>query len=62
MNATKRIPVKEDTWRELGRMKESGQTWDDLLEEMTERMKHQKFVADMNQIRDEQEFVPLDEA
>lgn len=28
---TKRIPVSEDMWKHLGKMKEAGQTYDDLL-------------------------------
>jgi predicted CopG family antitoxin len=34
MSATKRIPVSEETWKELGKKKETGQTWDDLLEQL----------------------------
>jgi hypothetical protein len=34
MPATKRIPVSEETWKELGKKKEPGQTWDDLLEQL----------------------------
>lgn len=34
MAATKRIPVSEETWKKLGKEKEPGQTWDELLEEL----------------------------
>lgn len=34
MSATKRIPVSEETWKELGKEKEPGQTWDELLEQL----------------------------
>lgn len=34
MAATKRIPVSEETWKKLGKEKEPGQTWDELLEDM----------------------------
>ena len=34
MSATKRIPVSEKTWKELGKEKEPGQTWDELLKEI----------------------------
>ena len=34
MAATKRIPVSEETWKELGKEKEPGQTWDELLEQL----------------------------
>lgn len=36
MAATKRIPVSEETWKELGKEKEPGQTWDELLQELLE--------------------------
>ncbi|WP_414837082.1 hypothetical protein [Candidatus Nanohalococcus occultus] len=42
MPATKRIPVSEKTWKELGKKKEPGQTWDELLEQLhTKAMKNQ---------------------
>lgn len=31
---TKRIPVSEDVWKLLGRLKEAGQTYDDLMREL----------------------------
>lgn len=34
MAATKRIPVSPETWREVGRMKEAGQSYDELLQDM----------------------------
>jgi len=34
MRANKRIPVSEDTWRELARIKEAGQAYDRLLREL----------------------------
>lgn len=34
MTATKRIPVSPETWKEIGRMKEAGKSYDDLLQEM----------------------------
>jgi hypothetical protein len=30
----KRIPVSEERWKELGHIKEAGQTYDDLLGEL----------------------------
>jgi len=36
MHANKRIPVTEETWGELARIKEAGQTYDDLLQKMIE--------------------------
>lgn len=31
---TKRIPVSERMWRQLGQIKQAGQTYDELLNEM----------------------------
>lgn len=31
---TKRIPVSEERWKQLGRIKEAGQTYDELLGKM----------------------------
>jgi len=33
---TKRIPVSEDRWKELGRLKEAGQTYDELIGELVQ--------------------------
>lgn len=33
---TKRIPVSEDRWKELGRIKEAGQTYDELIGELVQ--------------------------
>lgn len=42
VSATKRIPVSEETWKELGKEKEPGQTWDELLEQLhVKAMKNQ---------------------
>lgn len=30
-SASKRIPVKEETWRSLGELKGAGETYDDVL-------------------------------
>ena len=31
---TKRIPVSVEMWKQLGKLKEAGQTYDDLLEDL----------------------------
>lgn len=61
-NATKRIPVTEEQWRELHELKDPGQTFDELIEELVEERKKARLMRDMNRIREESEFVPLDEA
>lgn len=61
-NATKRIPVSEERWKELHELKKPGQTFDELVEELVEEQKKAKLFRDMNRVREESEFVPLDEA
>ncbi|MGC9444698.1 MAG: antitoxin VapB family protein [Candidatus Methanospirareceae archaeon] len=59
MVATKRIPVSQEIWEELNRLKEPGQTFDDLLEELLEREKKLKLIKDMKRIEETAEFVEL---
>jgi predicted CopG family antitoxin len=59
MVATKRIPVSQEIWEELNRLKEPGQTFDDLLEELLEREKKLKLIRDMKRIEETTEFVEL---
>lgn len=58
-NAEKRIPVTEERWKELHDLKEPGQTYDELLEEIVEEYKKARLFRDMNRIREEEEFEPL---
>jgi hypothetical protein len=44
MAATKRIPVSEETWKKLGKEKEPGQTWDELLEKMMLEIEKEKLA------------------
>ncbi|GAB3681741.1 antitoxin VapB family protein [Salinarchaeum laminariae] len=60
-NAEKRIPVTEERWKELHDLKGPGQTFDELIEELVEERKKERLFRDMNQIREESEFEPLDE-
>lgn len=57
--ADKRIPVTEERWRELHELKEPGQTFDELLEELVEHRKKERLFRDVEQIREESEFEPL---
>jgi predicted CopG family antitoxin len=45
---TKRIPVSEDRWKELGKIKEAGQTYDDLLGEMLRAYNRRDLAARMD--------------
>ena len=47
MPAVKRIPVSELVWKKLGEMKGAGQTYDNLLEDMIERVKKSRLEEDM---------------
>ena len=60
--ATKRIPLTEERWRELHELKAPGQTFDELLDELVEEHKKAKLFRDLERLREEGEFVPLDEA
>ena len=62
MAATKRIPVSEETWRKLGQEKESGQTWDELIEKLrVEAMKNQVEEKARKAKRGELETVDIDD-
>lgn len=62
-NATKRIPITEERWKELNEEKEAGQTYDELLEELLQ-YKNRRQLADRAQaVRevDSEELTSLDE-
>lgn len=61
MTATKRIPVSEETWKKLGKDKEPGQTWDELLEEMRIEKEKAKTLERLKEAKEgELETVSLD--
>jgi predicted CopG family antitoxin len=60
-NADKRIPVTEERWKQLHDLKGPGQTFDELIEDLVEERKKQRLFRDMNRIREESEFEPLEE-
>lgn len=53
MSADKRIPVTEETRKELHELKEPGQTYDDLLKELARQRRREEL---------EQRFQKLEEA
>jgi len=63
MAAIKRIPVSEPIWKKLGEMKGAGQTYDDLLEDMIERVKKTRLEEDVKmwESRPDSEYVSLSE-
>ena len=52
MTATKRIPVTEKTWKELGKEKEPGQTWDELIEEMRIELEKARLAKNVKEIEE----------
>ena len=63
MSAVKRLPVSEKIWKELGAMKGAGQTYDDLLEDMIERVKKARLEEDVKmwESTPDSEYVSLSE-
>lgn len=53
MSADKRLPVTEETRKELHELKEPGQTYDDLLQELAEQRRREDL---------EQRFQELEES
>lgn len=60
---TKRIPVSEPVWKELAEMRSAGQTYDELLEEMIERVKKARLEDDIRKWESlpDSEYVSLSE-
>jgi len=63
MSAVKRIPVSEPLWKKLGEMKGAGQTYDDLLLDMIERVQKARLEEDVKiwESRQDSEYVSLSE-
>ena len=59
MPATSRIPVSRAVWAELTMLKKPGETFDQLLEEMIEREKKNRFFKDMDRIEKRGKFVAM---
>jgi hypothetical protein len=51
MSANKRIPVSEETWKELGRIKEAGVTYNELLQDMIRAFNREKLVKKAKKAR-----------
>jgi predicted CopG family antitoxin len=60
MHATKRIPVTENIWQELSKLKKAGQTYDELLAELVEERKKIHLFNEMRLIEEGGDFVELD--
>lgn len=61
--ADKRIPVTEERWKELNELKEAGQTYDDLLEELLQEHNRRQLANRARAVReaDTEELTSLDE-
>ncbi|MGM0510885.1 MAG: DUF7557 family protein [Thermoplasmatota archaeon] len=60
--AEKRIPVTEDTLEKLKKLGHKGQTYDELLNEMMEAYRKEKFIKMLKERRENGNFVDFDEA
>ncbi|MFO7990846.1 MAG: hypothetical protein R6U61_00950 [Thermoplasmata archaeon] len=62
MKAVKRIPVTEKIWEELHNLKNPGQTYDGLLEELIEEHNKLKLAERAKEIRemDDEELAEVD--
>jgi predicted CopG family antitoxin len=60
MHAAKRIPVTEERWMELSRLKKAGQTYDELLAELIEEHKKTRLFEEMRRIEEKGDFVELE--
>ena len=61
MSADKRIPVTEETRKELHDLKDPGQTYDDLLKELAQQRRRQNLEQRFQQLEDadSDELTPL---
>jgi predicted CopG family antitoxin len=61
MSADKRIPVTEETRKELHELKEPGQTYDDLLKELAQQRRRQDLEQRFQELEeaDRDELTPL---
>jgi predicted CopG family antitoxin len=62
-NASKRIPVTEERWKELNELKGAGETYDDLLGELIREHQRRRLAERAKEVReaDSEELTSLDE-
>jgi predicted CopG family antitoxin len=62
-NASKRIPVTEERWKELNELKEAGETYDDLLGELIQEHQRRRLAERAKEVReaDSEDLTSLDE-
>lgn len=61
--ADKRIPVTEERWKALNELKEAGETYDDLLEELIQEHERRELAERAREVReaDTEDLTSLDE-
>jgi len=64
MSADKRIPVTEETRKELHELKEPGQTYDDLLKALAQQRRRQDLEQRFQELEeaDRDDLTPLSDA
>lgn len=62
-NASKRIPVTEERWKELNEIKQGGETYDDLLGELIREHNRRRLAERTTEVRDadSEDLTSLDE-
>jgi len=63
MSADKRIPVTEETREQLHDLKDPGQTYDELLQELAQQRRRQELEERFQELEeaDSDELTPLDD-
>lgn len=62
-NASKRIPVTEERWKELNELKGAGETYDELLRELIQEHQRRRLAERATEVReaDTDDLTSLDE-
>ena len=63
LTKTKRIPVSVDIWKRLGKEKEAGETYDDLISKLLQAHNRLKLMKKMKQVEEaeSEDLVDLDD-
>jgi predicted CopG family antitoxin len=61
MSSSKRIPISEQHWEELGDIKGAGQSWDDVVGDLIEQYKKARLFREVREARENDEFSSLDD-
>ncbi len=59
--ATKRIPVRPETWEIVHQLRKPGQTFDEVIRELVEAAAEKRLVEETKRIVRRGRFVPLSE-